>query len=531
MIDKMENNNVYDFVIVGSGFGGSISAMRLAEKGYKVAILEEGLSWNEKNFPKTNWNVRKFLWFPLFRFFGFQSISFLKNLVVLHGKGVGGGSLVYANTLMRPHSQVFQHSNWPHLNNWQQELEPFYQRAEKMLGVTQNLMLNDAELALKKTAEQLGVAETFHPTQVGVYFGQPGIEVPDPYFEGEGPARSGCIACGGCMVGCRYNAKNMLTKNYLWFAQKFSAQIFSGIKVFRITPQSDSYLVETQLTQSWLRLNGKNFYAKKVILAAGVLGTIKLLLQNRDEFKTLPQISMTLGKNVRTNGESLLGVTSFSKNKNKDYSQGIAIGAAIHPNGHTKIEAVKYPEGSSLMRLLAAPLTENGTPWTRPLKMLVRLVMTLPTFLRIFFAKNWAQRSVILLVMQNIDSKIDLFLKKSFLFRRLSGVPTDMPSPSYIPEAQQAAQAMASVMEGFAQNSVPEVLLASATTAHILGGACMADSSEKGAIDSKHEVYGYPGLYICDGSVIPVNLGVNPSLTISALSERFAAQFPTKEKN
>ncbi len=515
---------MYDFVIIGSGFGGSVSAMRLAEKGYSVAILEEGLHWNEKNFPKTNWNIKKFLWFPLFRCFGFQSLSFLKNLMVLHGKGVGGGSLVYANTLMRPSEKIFNSDLWPKNVNWNQELDPHFKRVQKMLGVTTNKMFFDAEKALADVGNRLGVGDTFHPTEVGVYFGQPGVEVPDPYFNGEGPPRAGCVGCGGCMVGCRYNAKNMLTKNYLWFAQKCGARIFADTKVRKIEKTDDHYTVQTVKTTSWTKLKKQNFRARKVIIAAGVLGTVKILLENKLKYKTLSQISDRLAQDVRTNGESLLGVTTFDDNI--DFSKGIAIGAAIHPDANTKIETVKYSEGSSFMRILAVPLTENGTVLTRPIKMLIKFSINLPLYIKIIFRNNWSKRSVILLAMQDIDSKISLYLKRRWFSNGLSSRSEGNPAPSFIPIAQAAATEMAQSIQGVALNSVTEVVLSSATTAHILGGCCISASPESGVIDTNHQVYNYPGLYVCDGSVIPSNLGVNPSLTISALAERFTEQFP-----
>lgn len=515
----------FDVVIIGSGFGGSVCALRLAEKGHRVAVLESGKRWNAADFPKTNWNFRKYFWFPLLRCFGFQRITLLKGVMLLHGSGVGGGSLVYAATLMKPPASVFNDPAWPSGFDWEAELDPYFAVARRMLGVTTNPAFFEGEEVLKKIGERMNVPETYHPTEVGIYFGESGKTVSDPFFGGEGPERTGCIFCGGCMIGCRHGAKNTLDLNYLYLAEKHGVQIFPETTAKIVRPDADGYTIETCSSTSWLRRKGPTFRAKKVILAAGVLGTVELLLRNRDRYRTLPKISQRLGEHVRTNGESLLGATSFEAHR--DLSRGIAIGAAIHPDADTKIESVRYPSGSGAMRTLGVPLTENGSFLTRPLKMIGNMILRFPQWIRLFTVRDWAKNSLILLVMQTVDRQIRLRLGRSILSGlrdSLQGQATDKPIPSYLPVAQEAAKILAEEIHGEAQNVVSEVLLATPATAHILGGCCMGETAEEGVIDSNHEVFGYAGLYVCDGSVLPVNLGVNPSLSITALAERFCAK-------
>jgi cholesterol oxidase len=517
-------DETFDFIVVGSGFGGSVSAMRLAQKGYRVAVLEAGKRWRHTDFPKTNWNAFKYLWAPKLRCFGIQKITLLKGVMLLHGSGVGGGSLVYANTLMRPRDEVFDDPSWGTAVDWRRELEPHYEMARRMLGVTTNPALDEGEEALRRVSERMGAGATFHPTEVGVYFGEPGVTVKDPFFAGDGPERTGCILCGGCMVGCRFRAKNTLDYNYLWFAERFGARVIPETAAVRIVPVEGGYEVETRRTTAWFGGRRRRFHAARVILAAGVLGTIELLLKNRDEYGTLPNVSRHLGEFVRTNGESLLGATSFEAHR--DLARGIAIGAAFHPNSLTKIESVRYSSGSGAMRLLGVPLTPDGSALTRPLKMLWRIVQRLGRTLRLWAVADWARSTVILLVMQTLDQHMRLRLGRSLLGkRRLEGRATDKPIPSYLAVAQEAAEILGEELHGEPQNVISEVLLRTPATAHILGGCAISTSPETGVIDARHEVFGHPGLYVCDGSVIPGNLGVNPSLTIAALAERFVEGF------
>lgn len=498
--------------------------MRLSQKGYRVAVIEAGKRWAAEDFPKSNWNAFKYFWAPRLRCFGIQNITLLKGVMVLHGAGVGGGSLVYANTLMRPLPSVFDDPAWSGSVRWQEELSPHYETARRMLGVTENRALMEGEKTLQRVAERMSAADTFHATEVGVFFGKPNQTVPDPYFAGAGPERTGCNLCGGCMVGCRFNAKNTLDKNYLYFAESWGTRIFPELKVTRLVPSANGYEIETERVTALLSPAGPRLRAKRVIVAAGVLGTVELLLKNRDQYRTLPAISPRLGDFVRTNGESLLGATSFDAHR--DLSRGIAIGAAFHPNSLTKVEAVRYPSGSSAMRLLAVPLTPNGNALTRPLKMLWRMLSRLPRMLRLWLVADWARSTVILLVMQSVDQHLRLRLGRSLFGRGLKDTASDAPVPSYLPIAQEAVGILADELNGEAQNVISEVLLRTPATAHILGGCCIGTDAQSGVINEQHQVYGYPGLYVCDGSVVPGNLAVNPSLTISALAERFASFFP-----
>jgi cholesterol oxidase len=520
----MTSHQLYDFIIIGSGFGGAVCAMRLSQKGYSVAVIESGKRWKQEDFPKTNWNIRKYLWMPRLRCFGIQCITLLKGVMVLHGTGVGGGSLVYANTLMKPKSEYFKDPAWPTDINWEKELDPFYEVARKMLGVVTNSAIFEGEEALRKVGERMGVLSTYHPTQVGVYFGEPGKSASDPYFSGQGPERSGCIYCGGCMVGCRHGAKNTLDQNYLYFAEKWGAAIIPETKAKKIEQTADGYRIETVSSTSFFR-KSKTFDAKRVVVAAGVLGTVELLLRNRDAYKSLPAISNQLGENVRTNGESLLGATSFEKHR--DLSRGIAIGASIHADTQTRIESVRYPSGSGAMRLLGVPLTGPGSIFLRPLKLLINSLRRFPRTLRLWTIRDWARSTIILLVMQTVDHKMRLKLGRSLLSNHvLKGSPAGKPLPSYSPIAQKAAQLLSEELKGEPQNVISEVLLGTPATAHILGGCAIGETKEKSVVDANQQIHGYEGLYVCDGSVIPANPGVNPSLTITALAERFCDQFP-----
>jgi cholesterol oxidase len=523
---------MYDFIIVGSGFGGSVSAMRLAQKGYKVAILEKGKRFHKADFPKTNWNLRRFLWAPMLRCFGIQQITLLKGVMVLHGSGVGGGSLVYANTLMKPKNHVFHQNTWPKGENWETALAPHYENAKRMLGVTKNELEDESDFALKRLSKDFGVEDTYELTEVGVYFGNRGQAHPDPYFAGAGPERVGCTGCGGCMVGCRVGAKNTLDQNYLHFAEKWGTEIFPESTVLKIEKDREGwFLVHTKKTTGFFPASKTTFRAKRVVLSAGVLGTVDLLFRAKEKHRTLPAISDRLGDFVRTNGESLCGVTSFDVHR--DLSKGIAIGSAIHVDADTKIEPVRYASGSSVMKYLAVPLTADGNLITRPLKLIKSYFVKLPKNIRMFFVKDWAKQSVILLVMQSIESTMRLKMGRSLHTGLRSGLVGDVTAekiPSFIPVAQKATQMMADQLGGMAQNCASEVLLGTPATAHILGGCRMGDNPNEAVIDRNHQVYGYPGLYVCDGSVIPANLGVNPSLTISALAERFAGHFPVQDE-
>ena len=510
----------YDFIIVGSGFGGSVSAMRLTQKGYKVLVLEKGKKYMPQDFAKTNWNLRKFIWAPLLRCFGIQQITLLNKIMILHGAGVGGGSLVYANTLMKPSDAVLSHSSWP--KSFSSNSNSYYDLAKTMLGVTENKIVTAADKKLQLLGKRLNVPDTFHLTEVGVNFDAEGSE---PYFSGAGPKRQACTGCGACMIGCRVGAKNTLDKNYLYFAEKWGCEIKPETTVEKITPLAKGgYEIVTSSSTAIFK-KSETYTADHVILAAGVVGTLKILFANKFKHKTLPKISDTLGADVRTNGESLCGATAL--NDDLDYSEGIAIGSAIHPDSFTKIEPVRYPRGSDLMRLLSVPLTGDGSALTRPLKLLGNIFLKFIPFAKLYFSRSWANRTIILLVMQTLEEKITIKYKRSFftLFKKdLVCSDENHAIKSYLPIAQKASSELADLMQGIPQNVISEVLLATPATAHILGG-CQFGS----VINEQHEIIGYKNLYIMDGSVIPANLGVNPSLTITALAESFTHQFPTSE--
>ncbi len=527
----------YDFIIIGSGFGGSVSAMRLAEKGYSVCVIERGKRFSPEDYPKTNWDIRRYLWFPLFKCFGIQNLSLFKNILVLSGTGVGGGSLVYANTLLQPGKEFFESPVWKDLADWKNELEPFYGVAKKMLGVVTNPKLTFIDEKLRECAKELGKENTFKPSEVGVFFGDPGKKVPDPYFGGAGPERSGCIYCGGCMVGCRHLAKNTLDKNYLYFAEKMGAKILPETNVKNLRPlDREGYEVEIETSTAWFRKNPRKLRAKRVIVAAGVLGTVHLLLKCKNVTKTLPKLSPRLGHDVRTNSEALIGVTTRKYRSEINCSEGVAISSIFHPDDHTHIEPVRYPRGSDFMRLLAGPMVDGTSHanWIlRPIKFCWTLLIRPFETLKLLLNFRWAETTVIFLVMQTLDNKMQFRLGRNLftLFGKRMTTKPEVGSrkiPSYIPVGHQVARAFAEKVDGIPQSAVNEVLLNIPTTAHILGGCGIGASPETGVIDISHEVFGYSGLYICDGSVIPANLGVNPSLTITALTERAMSRIRSK---
>jgi cholesterol oxidase len=522
-----------DYLIVGSGFGGSVSALRLSEKGYKVLVVEAGKRWRTEDFPKTNWNVRKFLWLPQLFCYGIQRLTLLRDVLVLSGAGVGGGSLVYANTLLVPRDEAFQRGTWPKGIDWRRALAPHYETAKRILGVTPNPHLWEGDRALYDFARSLGKEDTFGQTQVGILFGeQPGQAVGDPYFGGEGPERRACTYCGGCMVGCRHGAKNTLDKNYLWFAEKLGAEVRPETLVTGIEEDGrGGWLVHTRRSTGKLFKGQRTFRARGVVLAAGALGTVNLLLKGRDEGK-LTRLSPTLGGYVRTNSEVICGATARSDEQ--DYSRGIAIASGFHPDPDTYVEVVRYPQGSDVMSFLGTLLVDGGTRVSRPLKWLATCLRHPVDFLRTLNPKGWAKRSTIVLVMQNLDNSMRLVRARRWFWPFGKGLtsqraPGEPPIPAYIPVANEAARHIARKTDAFPSSSLNEVLLNVPTTAHILGGASMGTSPADGVIDARNRVFGYENLYVVDGSMIPANLGVNPSLTITALAEHAMSHVPLKE--
>lgn len=517
----------YDYIIIGSGFGGSVSALRLVEKGYNVLVLEKGRRYTPEDFPKTNWQLRKWLWLPGFRFFGFFKMTFLKHVGILSGVGVGGGSLVYANTLPRPEVAFFNSGSWSGLADWKRELEPHYRTAEKMLGANVNPELFDADCTLEKVAGQYGKAEFFEPTRVAVYFGESEKTVPDPYFGGEGPVRAGCAHCGGCMTGCRYNAKNTLDKNYLYLAEKRGARILSQARAIAVVPVNGSdgdsgYRIEYRNQNGFLIKKKRSVTVAGVIFAGGVLGTVRLLLNMKKSY--LPDLSDHVGDHIRTNNESLVLV--HSRDHAKDFSKGVAIGSIFPPDNDTHLEAVRYGSGSGFWKTMGVPMVPGRSAAARIGNAGLFFLKKPWSWLRVWFSRDFAKESVILLFMQHLDSTLKFKWGRGTL---RSTVSTGVPPTAYMPLAMELAHATSREINGTPFVMISELLTGMPVTAHILGGAVIGRSSEEGVIDKDQKVFGYKNMYICDGSAISANPGVNPSLTITAMTERAMACIPNKK--
>lgn len=532
------NGDVFDFVIIGSGFGGSVSAMRLAQKGYSVLVLERGKRFTADDFPKTNWNIFKYLWLPGLRCFGIQGLNFFKDIWLLNGSGVGGGSLVYASTHIKPGQAFFQAHEWCDLCDWEGELEPFYGLANRMLGTAENPRFWPADDQLYKIAQELGREHTFVPTPVGIYFGDPGVTVPDPYFDGEGPERTGCNHCGGCMVGCRHNAKNTLDKNYLYFAEKRGAEVRPEANVRSIRPlygrqpTGARYEIEYEKTTDWLFKRRSTIRGRNVIVSAGVLGTVDLLLKCRDELQTLPLLSRKLGRQVRSNSEALMGVTAREDDVN--YSQGVAISSHFWLNEETSVEPVRYPPGSSFMRNLIWPLAGyQGNVGARLWQSLLYGIRNPKDFFNVRLRPGWASRDTVLLIMQTVENRMSFRRGRSIwtLFRKglVSERDPDQPIPTVIEEGSEIVNRFAEKIDGVGWVGMND-LLNIPNTAHILGGCPIGANAEQGVVDLNHQAFHYPGLYVADASVIPANLGVNPSLTITAMAERAMSKIPAKRE-
>ena len=517
----------YDYIIIGSGFGGSVSALRLTEKGYSVLVLEKGKRLQAKDFPKTNWNLKRWFWLPSLKFFGLFRLSFFRHITILSGVGVGGGSLVYANTLPIPSDEFFTSSAWAHLADWKKELMPFYPVARKMLGTARNPRLETGDLALKKLAKELGKEDRFQPTEVAVFFGEPEKTVPDPYFGGQGPEREGCRFCGGCMTGCRYNAKNSLDKNYLYLAEKNGAVVQAESEVYDVRPLgapdgSDGYRVFWRQSTRYFKRKGA-FTCKGVVFAGGVLGTVPLLLKLKK--KSLPNLSDRIGYRVRTNSESLLGVTTTDKSVS--FSNGIAIGSILQVDRFSSVEPVRYASGSGFWRILMSPMVSGSNAVVRLLRVLQEIVRHPIAFLKTYFVDDWARRTQILLFMQTLESTLRF---SRGLLGMKSTVDQGKAPTAFIPEAQDIARRFARIAGGRTTALLTETLLGIPTTAHILGGAVMGKNAQEGVIDKDNHVFGYRNMLVCDGSMISANPGVNPSLTITALTERAMSKIPAKKE-
>ncbi len=511
----------YDVVVVGSGFGGSVAALRLAEKGYRVGVLEAGRRFADHELPTTSWQLRRFLWAPALGCYGIQRIHLLRNLVVLAGAGVGGGSLNYANTLYRPPEAFFDDPQWAHLADWRAELDPHYDQAQRMLGVTTYPGHTAADEVMQQVARDMGVLKSYQPTPVGVFFGPPGEEADDPYFGGTGPRRTGCIECGSCMTGCRVGAKNTLVKNYLYLAERAGAMVHALTTVTAVRPQPDGTwrLDAVRTGKRWRR----TIRANQVVLAAGTWGTQQLLHRMRDD-GVLPRLSPRLGELTRTNSEAIVGASRTTVDPRRDFSRGVAITSSFYPDEHTHIEPVRYGRGSNAMGLLQTVSTdgESGTPRWRQL---LRFVTEHPIrTARLLSVRHWSERTVILLVMQAVDNSLTTYRRSGRLTSRYGH---GEPNPTFIPAGFQASHLTAKHIGGTAGSTWGE-LFEIPMTAHFLGGCPMGATAAEGVIDAYHRVHGYPGLSIVDGSAVSANLGVNPALTITALAERAFALWPNQ---
>jgi cholesterol oxidase len=517
----------YDVVIVGSGFGGSVAALRLVEKGYSVAVLEAGARFEDKDFPATSWDLRRFLFFPKLGLKGIQRIHFLPDTVVLCGAGVGGGSLVYANTLYKPPASYFADEQWSHITNWGEELDPWYDQASRMLGVVQNEFMSPADDVMQDVAHDLGVGHTFRLTPVGVHFGAgAGIESADPFFGGVGPARTGCTNCGECMTGCRFNAKNTMPKNYLGLAERAGAVVHPLTTVERLQPQSDGgWRIRARRTGWWIG-GTQTFTADQVIVAAGTYNTQKLLHRMKDD-GTLPALSPTLGDLSRTNSEALVGAI-YPRGVQRDFSRGSAITSSFHINDRTHIEPCRYGHGSNAMGLLQTFLTNGATPKASRRQWLRKALRHPRQLWQLFDVRGWSERTIIALVMQSIDSSIHVRGMRGRFGWKLTSTNDDVrPNPTFIPEAHQVAIAIAEKHGGMPAGTVAD-LFGAPFTAHFVGGCVIGDSPRTGVIDPYHRAWNYPTLSIVDGSTLTANLGVNPSLTITAQAERAMSMWPNK---
>jgi cholesterol oxidase len=514
----MTTETTDDVIIIGSGFGGSVSALRLAEKGYRVTVLEAGRRFTQDTLPKTSWDLKKFLWAPRLGMTGMQRITWLKDVVILSGAGVGGGSLVYANTLYTPLPPFYKDAQWAHITDWESELAPHYDQAQRMLGVVENPTHTESDRVFKKVAEDMGVGETFHPTPVGVFFGEPGVEVADPYFGGAGPRRTGCVQCGNCMIGCRFGAKNRLDTNYLYLAERLGAVVEPLTTVTKVEQQGDHWVVTSVPTGKKGPATRRT--ANQVVLAAGTLGTQKLLHTMRDS-GVLPRLSPRLGEKTRTNSEALLGAQT-AKVPAVPFNQGVAITSSFHPDEVTHVEPVRYGSGSNAMGMLSTILVDGGGI-PRPLRFLGQVLRHPYVFLKSLSVRRWSEKTIIVLVMQTLDNSISV--RRTRRGRLTSAPGHGAPNPTWIPVAHEATRRIADEIGGFPGGTVGDIANVP-MTAHILGGCTISDSPETGVIDPYHRVHGYPTLHVVDGAAISANLGVNPSLTITAQAERAMSLWP-----
>jgi cholesterol oxidase len=522
----------YDWVIVGSGFGGSVSALRLSEKGYRVLVIEKGRRFRAEDFPKTNWNLPRFLWLPALNFRGIQGLAFLRHITFLYGVGVGGGSLVYANTLPVPKPEFFHIGTWKGLADWEVELQPHYETALRMLGTATNPYLHNADRVIGEIAKDMGREDHYEATNVAVFFGEPEKTVPDPYFGGKGPDRAGCNECGGCMIGCRYNAKNTLDKNYLYLAEQLGCTILPDTEVHTVRPlPGGGYRLEARTSEGWFRRVPRVFTADRVVLSGGVLGTISLLLEMQQDPDGLPDLSSRLGEYIRTNSESL--ICMVASKRDQDLDTGVAIGSILHTDEHSHVEPVRYSRGSGAWRTLLLPHAPGET-WLRRIgRMFSDFVAHPLKTLRALTVWDLGRYSNWLLYMRTLEGTLRFERARGlarFLapLRSLLSVGTEAPKAS-LPEATDIGMRFGEKTNSVPLSAFTETLFNIPTTAHILGGACIGETAEDGVIGLDQQVHNYPGLYVCDGAAVSANPGVNPSLTITAMTERAMSLVAAKE--
>ncbi|MFF2900544.1 GMC oxidoreductase [Streptomyces sp. NPDC057966] len=545
--EKTDDDAAYDYdvLVVGSGFGGAVSALRLTEKGYRVGVLEAGRRFTRSELPRNSWDLKNFLWAPTLGLYGIQRIHLLGNVMVLAGAGVGGGSLNYANTLYEPLAPFFDDPQWKDITDWREELGPYYDQAKRMLGVRLNPTMTPSDVHLKATAQAMGIGDTFHMAPVGVFFGdgedgdgtakaRPGGEVPDPFFGGAGPSRKACTECGECMTGCRHGAKNTLNENYLHLAQKAGAVVHPMTSVVAVTEDSrGGYAVKTLPTDNRKKGRGRTFTAREVVVAAGTYGTQTLLHRMKDT-GLLPRISSRLGELTRTNSEGLVGSQTSDRRYRKkhgtaraDFTRGVAITSSIHPDENTHIEPVRYGKGSNSMGALTVLQVPYGAHRVR--RWLLELVKHPTLAARSLSNRRWSERTIIGLVMQSLDNSLTTYRKPGGVGKGLLTARQGhgAPNPTQIEAATRSATLLAEEINGFAGSNVGE-LMGTPLTAHFLGGCPIGATADDGVIDPYHRLYGHPGISVVDGSAVSANLGVNPSLTITAQAERAMSLWPNK---
>lgn len=520
-------NYDYDVIVVGSGFGGSVAALRLTEKGYRVAVVEAGRRFSDDELARTTWDIRRYLWAPALRCFGIQRIHPLKEVLVAAGAGVGGGSLVYAAALFRPHDAFYSDRQWAHITDWQAELAPYYDQASRMLGVSTNPYVAPTDHAMRRVAQDMGVAETFHPTPLGIFFGSAGKPNDDPYFGGAGPQRIGCTECGSCMSGCRVGAKNTLLKNYLYLAERGGATVLPMSTVDALRPQPDgSFVVDMHKTGTRSKRHRSHLTASQVVLAAGTWGTQRLLHKMRDT-SVLPHLSPRLGELTRTNSESIIAVSRTSRDPNLEFTKGLAVSTSFYADEHTHIQSVRYGKGSNAMSMLQTVATDGSLARSRLVQALRAIARHPVTWLRMINPRRWSERTLLLLVMQSLDNSITTYTKSGLLGRRrfTSKQGHGQPNPKFIEAGHEANLRTAKHIGGVPGGSWGEIF-GMPMTAHFLGGAPIGTSAQDGVIDPYHRVFNYPNLSIVDGAAVSANLGVNPSLTITAQAERAFSLWP-----